>query len=97
MATIEVDIDLGLYAHLRAALRLRDVDTPEMVGPERARGQAAKEYLATLIPVGSVVRVQTFKRPNSERFTQTFDRFVAEVWMSDGRSVSSAMRGWMAD
>ena len=95
--TIEVDIDLGLYAHLRAALRLRALDTPELVGAERARGLAAREYLATLIPVGTVVRIETFRRSGAERYIQTFDRFVAEVWTVDGRNVSAAMREWLDD
>ena len=93
--SIEVDIDLGLYAHLRAALRLRGVDTPEVVGATKARGLEAAAYLATLIPVGSVVRIQTFRRPNAERYVQTFDRFVAEVWTADGRNTSELMREWL--
>lgn len=93
--TIEVDIDLGLYAHLRAALRLKDVDTPEVVGASRAKGLEAKAQLEALIPVGSVVRIQTFRRPNAERYIQTFDRFVADVWTADGRNVSEVMREWL--
>ena len=93
--TIEVDIDLGLYAHLRAALRLKDLNTPEIVGAEKARGLEAQAQLAALIPVGTTVRIQTFRRPNAERYVQTFDRFVAEVWTPDGRNVSEFMREWL--
>jgi endonuclease YncB( thermonuclease family) len=94
--TIEVDIDLGLYAHLRAALSLKDLDTPEIVGVSSARGLEARAELAALIPVGTMVRIQTFRRPNAERYIQTFDRFVAEVWTADGRNVSEYMREWLA-
>jgi len=94
--TIEVDIDLGLYAHLRAALRIKDLDTPEVIGAERERGIEAAAYLATLIPVGSQVRIQTFRRPNAERYVQTFDRFVATITMADGRDVAAEMRAWLA-
>ena len=93
--TIEVDIDLGLYAHLRAALRLKDLNTPDLVGENRARGLEAQAHLLALIPVGSAVRIQTFRRPNAERYVQTFDRFVAEVWTTDGRNVSETMREWL--
>lgn len=93
--TIEVDLDLGLYIHTRIALRLLDVDAPEVVGATRSEGFLATEYIASLIPVGSTVRVQTFKRPNGERYVQTFDRFVARVWTGE-IDVNEAMRVWLA-
>jgi len=46
--------------------------------------------------VGSQVRIQTFRRPNAERYVQTFDRFVATVTMADGRDVAVEMRAWLA-
>lgn len=93
--TIEVDIDLGLYAHLRAALRLKDVDAPELVGSGREAGLLAKAHLESMIPIGDVVRVQTYRRPNAERYVQTFDRFVADVWILDDTHVNEEMRMWL--
>lgn len=48
--TVTLDVDLGLYVWRRKErIRLYGIDTPEIVGVNRAAGLAAREFLAKLI------------------------------------------------
>lgn len=70
--TISVLVDCGFGVSVTVDLRLEGVDTPEVVGENRAAGLAAKEFTASLIE-GRALVVTTRK------FRQSFTRYVARV------------------
>jgi len=87
--TFDVLIDLGFQNYAYEALRLRDVDTPEIRGDERERGLAAKARVQELI-LDTPVLVRSFKD------VETFGRFVADVlywkegeWLDLGETLVS--------
>jgi len=74
--TIRVDLDLGFGIWLHdQALRLTEIDTPEIRGVERPDGLRAKAFVEDMIPPGTEVIVRTFK----DR-TGKYGRWLAEVW-----------------
>jgi micrococcal nuclease len=78
--TITVDVDLGMHVTLHGiTLRLARIDAPEVRGPERPEGLAARDFLRELV-VGQDVVVQTFKDAVGK-----YGRYIAEVWVGEGR------------
>lgn len=74
--TIHVDIDLGLNTWIRnEKIRLARIDAPELRGPERPQGLAARDFLRQLILNQNVV-IQTIKDRKGK-----FGRYLAEVWL----------------
>jgi endonuclease YncB( thermonuclease family) len=81
--TIYVDLDKGHRVWLKdSSVRLLSVDSPERksnfnsktIDPNEAEfGEIVRNELLKLIPVGTVVVVQTFKSDDRERF-------LADVW-----------------
>ena len=74
--TFDVFVDLGLYDYAYATVRLASIDTPEVnsgTDEDKRRGRAAKARVSELI-LGKPVMLRTYKD------TQTFGRFVAEVF-----------------
>ena len=60
--TIVVDLDLGLDVWLRDQyVRLDGLNTPETRGKEKELGKVAKEYVESLLPVGSEVEILSEK------------------------------------
>ena len=93
--TIRVDVDLG-FGHLwqghdgkGVALRLLGIDTPEIKGKtedERQRAIAARDFAASLIPIGSEVLVRTHRDD-----TDKYGRYLAVVTNAAGICVNSEM------
>lgn len=87
--TIEVDIDLGFKTTLqKERIRLLGIDTPELRSKdesERARAKLAKEYVESVIPVGTEVRITTRKDEKGK-----YGRYLAQVVYrrEDGSSYS---------
>jgi len=72
--TITVDIGLGLGVFLKGQrIRLNRIDTPEMRGPDKARGKVSRDYLRSRI-LGKSVTIQTDKDK-----TGKFGRLLGEV------------------
>ena len=87
--TAEFDVDLGFSVHTHVSVRFRDFNAPEMHGPNKAAGQAAKAELETLL-TGHTVILKTNK-DNS----QSFARYLALVYVgtADGwKSVAEHMK-----
>lgn len=63
--TFDVIIDLGFSLKAEVRLRLAGIDTPEIYRPsckaEHEHGKQAVEYIESIMPVGSVVVVETYK------------------------------------
>lgn len=82
--TYKVRVDLGFRCAVTIQLRLRGVDTPELPTPEglRARDAAVALLLRGMTP-GVVVE--------SYKDRRSFERWVCDVWLSDGRSLASVL------
>jgi micrococcal nuclease len=75
--SVRLDVDLGFSIRQRMALRLWGIDAPEIVGETRAAGEAARDFLRGLLPVGAKVRITTFKDKGDK-----YGRLLANVWLS---------------
>lgn len=85
--TITVNVDLGFSVDTRQHIRFLGINAPELSTPE---GKAARDYLVSILPVGSQVVIQTAKLPHGAQAT-SFDRYVAAVWGPDGKDICAAM------
>ena len=72
--TITVKIDLGFTTYVKQQLRLARIDTPELRGEEKARGQVVRDYVRELIG-GKEVYVRTEKDK-----TGKYGRYIADVF-----------------
>jgi endonuclease YncB( thermonuclease family) len=63
----------------RVDIRLKDINCPEMNTPA---GIKAKEFVESIVHVGDDVIVQSYVDTKGQ-FKKTFDRFVADVWVTD--------------
>lgn len=73
--TVKLDVDLGFSIRQRMTLRLYGINAPEMVGATRAKGEAARDYLAKLIPADSFVTIRTHKDKSDK-----YGRILAEIY-----------------
>lgn len=86
--TITLDIDLGCDMWLRGeAVRLKDIDAPEVRGKDKQHGIVSRNALRHMLPVGSSVIVKTDKDKRGK-----FGRFIATVYL-DGLNVNK----WLVD
>lgn len=82
--TVIATIDLGFNTSQKVRLRLMGVDTPEVVGTERAAGLAAKEWLNNVLAAQRVI-VETHKDRGDK-----YGRYLAVIWL-DGKSVNAEL------
>ena len=72
------DLDLGLGVWVRrAALRLANINCPELRGSTRAAGIEARNFLRDMIPDDGEVLVRTTKKGK-------YGRWIAEIWIEKG-------------
>jgi len=87
--TYVLDIDLGFKVAAAIPVRLHGFNCPELSTEE---GQAAATFARGLLPIGGAVIVQTYKGPRSGKDVMSFARYVADVWLSDGRSLGGVLQ-----
>lgn len=73
--TAELDVDLGFRIHFRLTARFAGYNSPEVTGPQKAAGLAAKDELIRLLS-GHAIVIKTNKL-----FSQSFERYVATVYV----------------
>ena len=86
--TISASVNLDADTTVSVRVRLRNVDTPEMNGDceyERSRAIAARDRLAEIIPVGSMVELSNAK---DDKYLGRIDANVAD---SRGRDVGEIL------
>ena len=86
--TIDAFVDEGLYDYAYITIRVKDFDAPETRTSnlkEKTHGLDAKIFAVDLL-LGKPIRMLTYKD------TETFGRFVADVWYygTDGAMISFA-------
>lgn len=93
--TIYVEVDLGMRIGKREqAIRLIDVDTPEIRGKERQEGLKVEKWLQSNLLPGEEVRIRTKKDK------QSFTRWLAYVWRKEDDEwilVNQEILGWMIE
>ena len=72
--TCTIDVDLGFSIRQKMIFRLHGINTPEVIGPERTAGLAAKHRVEELLPPGKDVVINTYKDRKEK-----FGRYLAEV------------------
>lgn len=84
--TIKLNVDLGFSVSTNVSIRIKGMNAPEINRAESAEaGKASRDYLALIIPVGSQIVIHT------EKYRQSFTRFIGDVYTEDGRSVAELM------
>ncbi len=86
--TLRLAISVGFAIYTEHAIRIRDIDAPEInrgSPEERERGKASRDYLMDLLPVGSSCAVFTQKDKMS------FNRYIADVTLEDSRNLAMVM------
>jgi micrococcal nuclease len=84
--TIRADVDLGFSIRSRQVFRLLGLNTPEMVGVNKAQGMKAKAELADRI-LGREVIIRTVKDKKEK-----YGRYLATVFLDD-----LDVNAWMAE
>jgi micrococcal nuclease len=62
--TVDVVIDLGFHVSTKQRIRLKGLDTPEIIfanAEERQRGEAAKVYVLEWLEENPYLRIRTYK------------------------------------
>lgn len=65
--TVWLDVDLGFRMRARVEFRLYGINTPELVGAERAAGLAARAELVRLLGLGPL-RIVTYKDGRTDKY-----------------------------
>jgi endonuclease YncB( thermonuclease family) len=91
-------VSLGLDEYAWVDIRLADVRAPEIRSSnpvEKQHAIEARDYLASLIPPGTKLRIRTEQVEGADEVT-TFARYVAWLTREDGLDVNAAMIEWLA-
>lgn len=83
--TMKVRVDLGMQTSRVTRFRLARINAYELSEPG-LKGFAARDYLRTLWPYGTKLVSKTWIDPKDK-----YDRWIAEVWLDDGRNLSDEM------
>ena len=59
--TVDLTVDMGFHVTMLQRVRLRGVDAPEIRGPCREAGAAAKAFVQAALPEGTKVFIRTYK------------------------------------
>ena len=74
--TVDVETDFGFFLRQRMRLRLAGVNTPELRGPEREAGKAARAFVRVRLEAADRLVIRTTKKGK-------YGRFVADLWYGD--------------
>ena len=80
--TMTLRIDMGRRIYIEDSIRLYRINAPEL---SQAGGKEARDYLRQLVPIGSTVRVQTFKNIEDK-----YGRWLGDVWF-EGVQINDRM------
>jgi micrococcal nuclease len=88
--TVVVSINLGFHLALEETVRVYGINCPETrtkSATEKAAGLAAKAFAAELAPVGTTVKLHSFKNRSEEKY----GRFLGIITLPDGRDFAQTM------
>lgn len=81
--TVEVMIDQGFGSSQVVTLRLLGINAPEVNGPTRDAGRAAKVALTGRL-MGRLIRLETHKNTQDGDKQEKYGRYLADIWDSEG-------------
>ena len=85
--TVDLDIDLGLSIWSKSTrIRLLNINTPEVRGKEREVGLAAKNFLISVIPVGTKMYITTSKDKRGK-----YGRLLGTLYTSKGVNINTLL------
>ena len=87
--TVVGTVDLGFRTSHEITVRILGIDAPEMKGPTRQDGLAAKFYLIDTL--NKKATGQVFIRTHRDKQTDSFGRWLGDLETADGRSVAEMM------
>lgn len=87
--TISLNVDAGFDIWHRIRVRVRDLYCDETDGSNKEKGLAAKAHAETLLPPGTIVKIQTYKTATAD--LKTFDRYVADISTIDDFDFAALM------
>jgi micrococcal nuclease len=91
--TVVVDIDLGMSIWRKGeALRLKGINTPEVVGANKAAGIAARDYLTLVLGDAKEIVIETFKDAGDK-----YGRLLARIYVKDADGTWSCVNDEMLD
>lgn len=87
--TLVLEVDMGNRTVWRESFRLYGINTPEIIGATKAKGQAAKIHLENIIQASGIKSIETIK-------PDKYGRTLVSITLGDGTDVVSDMiaRGW---
>lgn len=80
--TVKIDVDLGFTAGVKVNIRIAGINAPELNTPA---GKASQAYLMSILPIGTKVVIHT------EKYRQSFTRYVGDIYLDDGTSLATLM------
>jgi micrococcal nuclease len=82
--TCTVDLDLGLNIWIRGEkIRLNRINAPEMTGPDKVKGAAARDHLRSLVLNQDVI-LQTLKDAREK-----YGRYLGELWIEQAGAMQN--------
>jgi endonuclease YncB( thermonuclease family) len=87
-------VDVGFQVYPFIEIRVKDIDTPEIVGASRAEGLTAAAFTAGHVVGRHLLLRSQLSRTGTE--IRTFERYVADVWFQPdafgyGESLADAL------
>lgn len=84
--TVVMNVDLGFTVHVTVVFRLLGINTPELIGPNRTGGLAAKAHLEQLLAQGTLTL-----RSEKPLKTDKYGRYLADITVTrlDGSSFNA--------
>ena len=76
--TITVSVDLGFHITQTMSVRLARINSPEVRGGSSTDGLEARDYLRSILPVGTRVTLVTHKDGREK-----YGRYLADVYLNE--------------
>lgn len=87
--TYDFEIDLGFNVRIKERVRLANIDTPELRGPDKVRGYEAANFAAELLKESSG---RVVLRCNKYDPRGKYGRVIASVTLGDGSDLAARLR-----
>lgn len=77
--TLKVEFDLGFHIKFSETVRLFGINAPELHGIDKDNGIKSKLRVEQLLPVGTMVEIETIKDEKEK-----YGRYLAKIHLADG-------------
>lgn len=84
--TVDFEVDLGLETYRRMRTRLASINTPELTSrdpAQRALAAQARDFVQAALPLGSTVKIRTFKDKREK-----YGRYLVMIYAPETETVS---------